>query len=467
MFAATEGAEGWARVALTDGDGRDVRSQPERRSLGSRLVAFVVPRGRLGRSVALLVGGTATAQAIYALTSPLLTRLYGPADFGVLSVYQAALGILGVVVGLRYMLAIPLQKDGPDVANVATLTLALGTVMSAAFGAIGIAFAEPITEALHVPQLAPYMWVLPLSLAGGVLYQVMYFWAIREQGFSVIARTRVAQSGSRAGVQLLLGVAGVAPLGLLLGDLAEDVAGCASFGRLLRAQLPPAMRAVRWREMRRLAGRYARFAWFSTPADLLGIASVQLIPLLVAYVFGATVAGWYALTYRIVALPMTVIGVAVSETYFGIAPKLAREDPQALVAFFGKTAKRLLLVGLVPTLVLVVAGPALFAFVFGGDWYAAGVYARYMAPALLAQLVASPLAQTANILERQEVQLYLNGLRTALVVCAFVAAGLLSWSADLTFLVFSAVLLVSYGVYFVTYWSLVRGWVRRHATPPA
>jgi O-antigen/teichoic acid export membrane protein len=149
--------------------------------------------------------------------------------------------------------------------------------------------------------------------------------------------------------------------------------------------------------------------------------------------------------------------MAVGETYFGIGPELARTDPAALRALFKKAAVRLFAVGVGPTLILMVAGPALFSFVFGDDWAASGVYATYLAPALLAQLVTSPLSSTTTILERQDLQLMADVFRVALVFLAFLLADLLAWSADAALMALSVALLTSYIVYFLMSWRLIRG----------
>jgi O-antigen/teichoic acid export membrane protein len=431
-------------------------SEPESHSRARRLITRVVPRGRFGRGVAVLVGGTTASQAILALTAPVLTRLYTPTDFGVLGVYTAIVALLGVVVGLRYMVAIPLPKEDSDAVNVVALSLAIGAGMSCALGLLGAALGHPFARFMHVPQLAPYMWLLPLSLLGNCILQTLYLWAIRVQGFSVIARARVSQAVARVGVQSVLGVVGVAPFGLLLGDLAEDVVGSGTFARLISKRRPGAWRSVSLQAMKRLAIRYSRFAWFGTPAGLLNVAGLQGMPLLVAYSYGATVAGWYALTLRVVALPMSLLGAAVGDTYFGIGPELVRTNPAALRSLFKKTAVRLLMIGIGPTVVLMLAGPTLFSFVFGDKWVTAGVYARYLAPAMLAQFVTSPLSDTMIILERPGLQLFTDTLRIALMLGTFLLAHELSWSANTAILLVSLALLLSYIVYFAVYWWLIR-----------
>jgi len=435
----------------------DVADVPEARSLPRRLAHRVLPRGRFGRSVVILVGGTTAAQARLALSAPVLTRLYAPADFGALGVYSSVVAILGVAIGLRYLQAIPLPAEEIDAANVAGLSVSLGVVMSFAIGTIGVILSHPFADFMGVPQLAPYMWLLPLSLFGNCLYQTLYIWAIREQGFAVMARTRISQAVARVGTQVILGIANVAPLGLLLGDLAGGAMGSGSFARLIGGRRPGVWRSITFARMKGVGRRYSRLAWYGTPAGLLNVAGLQGIPLLVAYSYGATVAGWYALTMRVLALPMSVLGQAVGETYFGIAPRLLRSDPPALRRLFRDSAIRLFLIGIGPTLLLMIAGPLLFSVIFGAKWEMAGVYARYLAPALLAQLVMSPLSDTTIILERMDLQLVTDAVRVGLVLGAFFVADELSWSSNTALLALSAALFLSYIVYFLVAWSLVRG----------
>jgi len=64
------------------------------------------------KSVLTLMGGTTIAQALNFLFSPIQTRLFSPAVFGQLSVFTSITGIVGVIVCLRYELAIIFAKEG-------------------------------------------------------------------------------------------------------------------------------------------------------------------------------------------------------------------------------------------------------------------------------------------------------------------------------------------------------------------
>src|SRR5690554_2501445 len=78
-----------------------------------------------------LVTGTTLAQIIVVLTSPLLTRLYGPEAFGFYALFASITGILGVIACMRYELAIMLPKTDEEAANLLGLSLLSVTVISA------------------------------------------------------------------------------------------------------------------------------------------------------------------------------------------------------------------------------------------------------------------------------------------------------------------------------------------------
>ena len=62
------------------------------------------------KHIAMIAGGTTLAQGINILSTPILSRIYSPEDFGVTAVFISMVSILSVISALRYDLAIPLPK---------------------------------------------------------------------------------------------------------------------------------------------------------------------------------------------------------------------------------------------------------------------------------------------------------------------------------------------------------------------
>ena len=77
---------------------------------------------RSARRLALLSGGTLLGQLLLVLVSPLLTRLYVPAEFGVLAVFMSLNGILGGIASLRYEHGVIAARDEADAVDMVWVT---------------------------------------------------------------------------------------------------------------------------------------------------------------------------------------------------------------------------------------------------------------------------------------------------------------------------------------------------------
>src|ERR1700722_8176614 len=103
----------------------------------SRLLDRWLPRGGFARSASILAGGTMMAQAIAIASSPVLTRLYKPSDFGALQIFISVLGLVLVAATGRYDVAILLPED--EQSSIDLLGLAILCVCSSAAIVAGVA----------------------------------------------------------------------------------------------------------------------------------------------------------------------------------------------------------------------------------------------------------------------------------------------------------------------------------------
>jgi O-antigen/teichoic acid export membrane protein len=380
------------------------------------------------RSAALLVGSALAGQVLTVAAAPALSRIYSPADIGAFSVYTAAVAVLVTLVTLRFEAAIPIAGDDATAANLLAAAL-LAVASITALAGLALAFAGPAgLRATHAEALRPYLWLLPLGLAAIGLYTTLAAWAVRVLAFGRLAWTTVTQSCLQLALQIGVGLAVAGPLGLVLGSVGGNAGGGGNLLRLLRLRDRTAFRSVSWAGVRAAARRYRRFALISSPSSTLSSASVLAAPILLAAFYGAHVAGWYALSQRVVGLPAVTVGGAVANVFYGRASQLGREEPAQLRRLFGRMAGRLALLGLIPFAALALVAPWLFAHAFGPEWREAGRYARLLVPLFYIQFVVSPGAQTIFVYERNELQLLLVTARLALGLGLLVTAHALGWA---------------------------------------
>lgn len=428
-------------------------------SLLSYLKSWYFQSSPFSRGVILLTSGAAASQGITILTQPILTRLYAPTDFGVLQVYMSIVSLLAVTLTLRYEYAICLPEDDTNAANVLVLSLLVMTGMVGLYGVGVWLLADQITQWTNAPALRSYLWLLPIGLLGAGAYNVISYWTVRQKAFQHLVRTKFSQAFWQAAIQIGLGIFRTGPLGLLLGDIAGRTAGSGFLARLTWRQNQAAMRQVSLKGIRQAAIRYRRFPLITGISALLKGIGGQFPPLLIGAFYGPQVLGWFALCQRLLVAPIALVGQAVSQVYLGEAPQLARSHADGLRQLYIGTARRLLLLGVGPTVVLIVAGPWLFSVIFGSVWRESGVYVQILSAAFLVQFVVSPLIQTLNILERQDLQLVADVGHPLATVGSLLIAGILQLSPVAAIAIYSlATFVTQLGLFMLALWAIHHKW---------
>ncbi|MED0680767.1 lipopolysaccharide biosynthesis protein [Aneurinibacillus thermoaerophilus] len=407
-----------------------------------------LPKSKFARNVVVLAGGTALAQGLLLLASPILSRLYKPESFGVLAVFTAMLSILVVISSLRYELAILLPEEEETAANVFALSVLVVFGMTLLIGTAVFLFGDTLLLSLKAEKMLPYLFLLPVSFLGLGLYQSLNYWAIRYKRFASISRTKFSQSFGMVCTQILAGLFIKGPAGLLYGDVVGRVSGSGTLALLSWRHDRHILRKISLSGVGKAACRYYRFPLFSSWSGLLNSGGLQLPALILASFYGPQVLGWFALGQRVIGVPMTMIGQSVAQVYTGESSRLARQNPEQLLRLFYQTAKKLFFIGLLPSLLLGIAGPQLFALVFGGIWYEAGRYIQILSFMYLIQFVVFPLSQTLDIIECQHVHLIWQLGRIVLIIAALVSAAWWKAPPALAIGLYGGVMAVGYVILF-------------------
>lgn len=335
-------------------------------------------RSRFARNVAVVAGGTATAQVIGIIFTPFVTRIYGPEAFGLVGVFLALVGVVSPLAALSYPIAIVLPREDADAKALVRLSLMIAGALSLTLF-LAIAFARgPIARAAGAEGLGALLLLVPVVVFLSVLSSVLRQWLIRKKRFGVTARVHVAHSAllhcAKIGVGLFHATGGV-----LIG---LAVAGTAFHAALLR-------RGVRstsgWNEpvpaqakLRQVAIAHRDFPIFRCPQVFINSISQNLPVLMLATFFGPAAAGFYALGRRIVGVPIQLIGESVGQVFY---PRIVEavnvgQSPFRLLA---KATGALAVVGAPIFGAIIVFGPFVFALAFGSEWERAGKYAQWLA----------------------------------------------------------------------------------------
>ena len=394
----------------------------------------------------ILSAGTALGASATILASPIITRLYDPSVFGMFAVYGSLLGLATPVASLRYETAIPIEKDDAHAANLLVVSVAIALLMSVVAGGVVFLYPEILSYFGKGPGLKRYLILLPIAYLCTGVYQALSGWAVRNRAFTQISRTRISQSVGCAGVQLSVGALNGSPWGLFSGDLVSRAGGTGLLLTHLVKTWPAG--AFSLRTCGATMRRYVRFPLFTTWASVLTMAGSQLPVLILSRSFSLEVAGWYALTSRVLGTPSSLVGQALGQAFLGHAARLKHQKGE-LRAMTESTAGWVFLIALPVFLFIGLEGKQLFAAVFGARWAPAGVYAQILAPLFCLWMVASPLNHLLTIREWQGTTVGISFLHCTLTIAALYT-GIWMKSAEI------GITALGIGLFFLTVVNLQR-----------
>ncbi|HPC04722.1 MAG TPA: oligosaccharide flippase family protein [Syntrophales bacterium] len=379
------------------------------------------------RNVLTLVTGNSIAQVIPLAAEPFLTRLFRPEEFGVLALFISISTLFAVVATGRYEMAIMLPLREEDAAPVFWVSVAASVLVALLSLLLMVWLNGPICRFLESPGLSPWLWFVPLVVLSYGVYQSLHYWAARQKKFLRISGSRVTQSLSNAGLGVAAGFGGLGTAGLVLAQVAGQALAAVHLGiaGFFGGNAPPL--PARFREMVRAARTYREFPQVNTWFILADTAQYSGISFLIALYFNEASLGFYSRTFRILTVPLSFIGSALSHVFYQKAAEILAEKGD-LRAFSVKTLRGSMAVALPIFLVLMLWGPGLFAFLFGAPWREAGEYARILSPWIFLRFAFAPLSQLPLLVNRQKGLLFLNVLGLALVLGALAAGG--AWTGD-------------------------------------
>lgn len=399
-------------------------------------------------AVSKILLGTLVGQGTVLLVSPVLSRLYSPADFGALAMITAVCAVLGSVATFSWERAVVLPED--DAEARALIRLGIFTMLAVVSVIALVAFFArvPIAKLSGVVILESYWWVIPVSLLAMSLNALVSSWIVRRQDYSGLAVRNASQGVVQALWSVGLGLVGMTPIGLISSLAVGRAAGLFGLGVSRGRGRLRSEGVATIAPLRTVLVRYRRFPLINTWSSAINSIGLQLPALLLVALYGALEAGLFALTMRVLAAPVGMVVDAVSKHFESTFAQRLRARQSGLRGMVLALTKRQALLGLFPSVVVVIAAPWLFALIFGQQWGASGVYAQVVVVAYLAQFIVVPVSRGLVLLEHQSQQFGWDVGRAVAAAGAIVVAHLLHLEMIWALAAWTAVQLLSYAVMF-------------------
>ena len=407
-------------------------------------------KGSFVGNVSKLMGATAFGQVLGVISLPIITRLFSPDAFGLLGVYMAITGILGVIVCMRYELTIVLPKEDNDAANLFWVSILFTVFWTVFSGLIILLFRDTLVTLMNAPEIAPFLWLVPIGIFFGGVLTTLGHWNTRRAQFGRLAGVNMIGSVVTTGSKLGAGFGGFVSGGaLILASLAGTVTGSYILGRkILREEGKYIFSNFSVPKMKTLMKKYSNISIFNSASSLFNSISQKAPLILLAYFFSPVIVGYYLLGHKLLKIPVNLIGNSVRKVYFQRASNEWNKTG-SLADLTLNTATILSIISLFSmTLFISIIAP-LTPVIFGGEWNVAGKYMQWIVLGVGLSFVCTPISSLTTILLKENIDLYIQIFSFFLRTLALLVGGILIADPFITVILYSIASLIYYLIYLI------------------
>ncbi|PMK05032.1 oligosaccharide flippase family protein [Vibrio sp. 10N.261.55.A7] len=354
------------------------------------------------RSIAAVLSATTLSQVLLIISSPLLSRLYTPVDFGIYIFTMTVVAVISPLVMLRLENAIVVAEI-PHIAGLKKVCLFLSILWFLISFVFVAFFGDEIISLSGQKNEVLFAYFIPPILTLTCLTNVTLNMAIVKASFKCIGKNKVIISISTILSQIILGFWGVGANGLLLGALLGMLLGVAYMWSFMKCE---PKEEIDLSSIYAMLKKYSNFPKFDVPSSLFNLLSLQLPNLSLGKLTNSQILGYFSFTSRVMLMPINLISQSVG-VVFKKQAIVAKKEGSIRKLFF-KVSFSLFVLGLIPFSLLLFFGAEIFEFVFGNAWKESGVYATILVPMLFFKFIVSPVSFVLYIFEKQKLDMLLQ-----------------------------------------------------------
>lgn len=409
-----------------------------------------------------MFSASAWAILVQFLFAPIISRIYDPEVYGLFSIFNSWVVVLGVFATLSYSQAFVLPER-PRVFR-ALLQLALRSVLvvSIASTVLALLLWETINSLFNAEELGYWTLGLGALVLLMALDRVMIDWSVREKAFKKQSLISIPVTIGAKGFNVAYGALVSSTVeGLIITNAIHYASRIFLYFKKVIPNAPSVLRkAVSREERQAAASEYKAYPRYQMWSNALGTASNYLpIVLLPIFLDSAEPAGLFAYALIVLDLPARLLGAGVNPVFLQKAVELNRTTPERLAGATWKLFLTLIFLVIIPLVSLGVLGELAYGFVFGEKWEQAGLLAAIMGGYYFFRLTSSPISSIFNVKRRERSLFWFQLMLFSFRLGALIAACMILSSLVEIIVVFTAANALAYWILTGWIFSLLKKYV--------
>ncbi|SCT34612.1 polysaccharide biosynthesis family protein [Staphylococcus aureus] len=387
----------------------------------------------------LMILSSGIAQVILIITTPIITRLYSPTEFGEFTIFSNIAMILIPIINARYDLLIVNTKNDRSANILSQISFLISLLILL----------------ILIPIFAISAWLYPNFILDFIFIIIMLFlvsltniftnYLNKERKYKVLSLINVFRAGSMALLQIIFGLLALGSLGLIIGFSLSYIAGITLGYKTFKKHF----NIVRGKEeTKALFLENKNQLVYSTPSILLNSLSFSVVVFFIGILYTNTEVGIYGMAIRVLGIPVTIISLGLSKIFMQQANDYYIEHGSFRNLLL-KFSSILVIVSIILYMPLYLFSEELVNILLGHSWVDAITVIKIVIPLFVIRLIVSTVSLSVIVLQKQQLELILQALFLIGTTVTFVISKML----NLTFLNFvsinTVVLIVSYMIFFI------------------
>lgn len=388
------------------------------RSWQERIKPFL-SEGNFAHDLTVTLSGNSLSLLIGFLFTPFIARVYGPEAYGSFALFMAVSSLISSIITFQFPAGYVTISGQDEFYQVLKLTFVTVILFSGLSFLIILISADQLIEYFSWHDIQKEIILLPVYLLLMGFDQIIHGWNIRLKQFRKAATGKLLSTIFSKSITLLLGKwTGPYSFGLIIGNgLMYLVEGLVRFGADMRKEFNDMLR-VPLQNTSQLLKKYQAYPLYVTSGIVISNLSSQLPVYFISFWFDPAATGLFAMAMSMVSIPMNVLITSSSTVFLQKSAEMSMTNPEGVSVLAEKFYTRLFFLGFAGLVILALTSEMVFALLFGSQWRASGTYAIFLALSFIPAVPAQPLSVLFRVLNKEQINFYLQILFVALKALA-------------------------------------------------
>lgn len=360
-----------------------------------------IKKSEFFKNVSIIMLGLSFGQIISIITAPIISRIYGPMNFGEYGVILSTSVIIGSIMDLGLSSAIMTQNTDHNVIGINKLVAVISFTIATISFLVVLSFSKyfkifKVNINYYFAITFLYFYLLSSSFTS-----ILYQYANKKRLYNVLFWNPILGSFINFIVSYICAYKSNKEYGLLIAALASNIANIIHM--LLHEK--PFKEKHSFSDLRKLLIANKQLSLYQLPANVIQNYAMQIPIQLLSRYFGNVILGYYSQCQKFLEYPVRFLARPINTVYY----RRISDDYNAgreYKKFTYELVKTTILFAIIPVVFLMIFGEEFFVIFLGKNWRMSGVFASVLGLNALMVFLSNSLSYGVVVLRKSYINLY-------------------------------------------------------------